>query len=155
MSFRCTACFDKSYDKDWKLQRHIRESRKCSEQLNPGISRTRFKCWSCDYTSPREDDLRRHRRRIHPDIAIATGTETEEAGQPMAGRYETSDVAPCLQPVNPLDVNERQTSNLIRIRLQSRLRQSSRGRLQTLMIWLQTTSVSALNRFLSTSTHSV
>ena len=107
MSFRCTACFDKSYDKAWKLQRHIRESRKCSEQLNPGISRVRFKCWSCDYTSPREDDLRRHRRRIHPDIAIATGTETEEAGQPMVGSYETPDVAPCLQPVNPPDVNER------------------------------------------------
>jgi hypothetical protein len=107
MSFQCTECSNKPYDKDWKLQRHIRESSKCFEQLNPGISRTRFKCWSCDYTSPREDDLRRHRRRIHPDIAIATGTETEEAGQHMAGRYETSDVAPCLQPVNSPDVNER------------------------------------------------
>jgi hypothetical protein len=30
----------------------------------------------------------------------------------VAGRYETSDVAPCLQPVNPLDVNERSDEQL-------------------------------------------
>jgi hypothetical protein len=107
MSFRCTACSDKSYDKAWKLQRHIRESSKCSEQLNPGISRTRFICWSCGYTSPRKDDVRRHRRRIHPDIAITTVADTEEAGQPMVGSYETSDVVSCPQPMIPLDVNER------------------------------------------------
>jgi hypothetical protein len=106
MSFRCTACFDKSYDKAWKLQRHIRESRKCSEQLNPGISRTRFKCWSCDYTSSREDDLRRHRRRIHPDTTVTTDTETEEAEQSMLDSHETSDVASCLQPATSHDTSE-------------------------------------------------
>jgi hypothetical protein len=100
MSFRCTACPDKSYDKAWKLQRHIRESIKCFEQLNPGTSATRFRCSICDYTSPREEDLRRHHRRIHSDIAIATATDTE---QPMLGSYETSDVASCPQPVMPLD----------------------------------------------------
>jgi hypothetical protein len=106
MSFRCTACPDRSYDKAWKLQRHIRESIKCFEQLNPGTSATRFRCSICDYTSPREEDLRRHRRRAHPDIAITTATDTGEAGQPTLGSHETFDVASCLQPVIPLDTDE-------------------------------------------------
>lgn len=105
MSFQCTACSDKSYDKAWKLQRHIRESSKCFQQLNPGISRTRFICWSCHYRPPREDDLRRHRRRRHPDIAITTVVDTDEAVHHMLGSHEASDVASW--PMFPLDVNER------------------------------------------------
>jgi hypothetical protein len=106
MSFRCPACSDKSYDKAWKLQRHIRESNRRFEQLNPGISRTRFQCSSCDYTSPREEDLRRHRRRVHPDIVTTTATDTEAAGQPTLGSHESSNVALCLQPEAQLDTNE-------------------------------------------------
>jgi hypothetical protein len=104
MSFRCTACSDKSYDKAWKLQRHIRESSKCFEQLNPGISLTRFRCSSCDYTSPREEDLRRHHRRIHADIPSATCTK--DAGQPMLQSDECSDVASCIQPATLYDAGE-------------------------------------------------
>jgi hypothetical protein len=103
MSFRCTACSDKSYDKAWKLQRHINESSKCFEHFNPGTSATRFRCSICEYTSPREEDLKRHRRRIHPDIAITTARGTEEADQPEPGAYNA---APCLPPVTLLDTDE-------------------------------------------------
>lgn len=107
MSFRCTACFDKSYDKAWKLQRHIRDSVKCFEQLNPGISAIRFPCASCDYTSPRGEDLKRHRRLIHPEIAITTATSKEEAGQPTLGWTESCNFALCLHLAIPRDTNER------------------------------------------------
>jgi hypothetical protein len=109
MSFRCTACFDKSYDKPWKLQRHIRESSKCFEQLNPGKSATRFQCTSCDHTCSREEDLERHRGKIHPDIVFATTTgsgATEEAPQPTLGGTESCHVTPSLQPATLIDKDE-------------------------------------------------
>lgn len=109
MSFRCTACSDKSYDKAWKLQRHIRESSKCFEQLDPGISLTRFRCSSCDYTSPREEDFKRHRRRIHAEIATTTATgsgSTEEATQPTLGSTASCLVTTCLQPTTLLDADD-------------------------------------------------
>jgi hypothetical protein len=106
MSFRCTACPDKSYDKAWKLQRHIRESIKCFEQLNPGTSATRFRCSICDYTSPRDEDLKRHHRRIHPDIAITTATDAEEVEQATLGSTEITSVDTCLQPVTLLGTDK-------------------------------------------------
>ena len=109
MSFRCTACSDKSYDKAWKLQRHIRESSKCFEQLDPGISLTRFRCSSCDYTSPREEDFKRHRRRIHAEIATTTATgsgSTEEATQPTLGSTASCLVTTFLQPTTLLDADD-------------------------------------------------
>jgi hypothetical protein len=109
MSFRCTTCSDKSYDKAWKLQRHIRESSKCFEQLHPGTSATRFRCSICDYTSPREEDLRRHHRRAHPDIAITTATDAEEAEQATLRSTEITSVDACLQPVTLLGTNEHPT----------------------------------------------
>jgi hypothetical protein len=112
MSFRCTACFDKSYDKPWKLQRHIRESSKCFQQLNPGKSATRFQCTSCDHTCSREEDLERHRGKIHPDIVFATATGsgatrwTEEAVQFILGGTESCHVTPSLQLATLLDTDK-------------------------------------------------
>jgi hypothetical protein len=96
------------------LRRHIRESSKCFEQLNPGKSATRFQCTSCDHTCSREEDLERHRRLIHPDIAFATATgsgATEEAPQPTLGGTESCHVTPSFQPATLLDTDE--TSNQI------------------------------------------
>jgi hypothetical protein len=105
MSFRCTSCTDKSYDKAWKLQRQLRESSKCFEQLNPGTSATRFKCTSCDYTSPREEVLKRHRRLIHLDI-IGIATCTEDAGQYVLESNQSLNIAHCLPPATLLDTTE-------------------------------------------------
>jgi hypothetical protein len=109
MSFRCTACFDKSYDKAWKLQRHIRESSKCFEQFNPGESATRFRCTSCDHTCSREEDLERHHGKIHPDIVFATATgsgATEEALQPTLRSHEHCGITPGLNPETLLDTKD-------------------------------------------------
>jgi hypothetical protein len=75
MSFQCTACFGKSYDKPWKLQRHIWETKKCFERIHPDLPAdhfTQYQCTSCSYTSPRKPDLTRHRHRVHGDTAIPT-----------------------------------------------------------------------------------
>lgn len=77
MSFQCTTCSIKPYDKAWKLQRHIRETKKCFERLHPGTPAnhlTRFQCTSCSYNSPRELDLKRHRRQVHGETANATAS---------------------------------------------------------------------------------
>jgi ankyrin repeat protein len=68
MSFQCTACWEKTYDKAWKLARHVRESKNCFDQINLGMPANhfvRFRCSSCGYAPPRELDLDRHRRRVH------------------------------------------------------------------------------------------
>ncbi|KAM0696119.1 hypothetical protein Q7P36_004602 [Cladosporium allicinum] len=103
MPFQCTACWDKSYDKAWKLQRHVRESKKCFERINPGMPANhlvRFQCFSCGYASPREPDLDRHRRRVHgeTDNPIASGRYSTTRNS-----VDTISIPDLLQPESPHD----------------------------------------------------
>jgi len=70
MTFQCTGCSVKSYDKHWKLERHRRESIPCFKHFFPGEPLPiRFKCSECDKFGPegsgRKADVKRHLRLIH------------------------------------------------------------------------------------------
>jgi len=109
MAFRCTACSDKSYDKDWKLQRHIRESTKCFETINPGKSANqlaRFRCTRCDYSSPRGLDLKRHRQRIHGETVNTTASDqlssrSTDASREGSTQEDTTVITDTLLPARP------------------------------------------------------
>ena len=108
MSLRCTACSDKSYDKAWKLQRHVRESKKCFERINPGMPANyfvRFQCFSCGYASPREPDLDRHRRRVHgeTDNPIASGLHSTSSAD-ASTEDDINVISDLSQPENPHDL---------------------------------------------------
>ena len=108
MSFRCPACSDKSYDKAWKLQRHVRESKKCFERINPGMPANyfvRFQCFSCGYASPREPDLDRHRRRVHgeTDNPIASGLHSTSSAD-ASTEDDINVISDLSQPENPHDL---------------------------------------------------
>jgi hypothetical protein len=65
MAFQCVACSVGPYDKAWMLRRHERESIPCFKLLLPDQRLPiRHKCPKCAYSSWREDDLEKHRRRI-------------------------------------------------------------------------------------------
>jgi hypothetical protein len=105
MSFRCTACWKKAYDKAWKLQRHVRESKNCFDQINLGLPTkhfVRFLCASCGYITPRELDLDRHRRRVHgADNAITSGsfyTSSADASAEVSAHVGTGMMSDLLQP---------------------------------------------------------
>jgi ankyrin repeat protein len=101
MSFQCTACFGKSYDKPWKLQRHIRETKKCFERTHPDLPAdhfTQYQCTSCSYTSPRKPDFTRHRHRVHGDTANPTApghVSTSSADASREGSTHVDHSLPC------------------------------------------------------------
>jgi ankyrin repeat protein len=116
MSFRCKACSDKTYDKAWKLKRHIRESKQCFEQINPGIPAnhlTQYQCTSCSYTSPREPDLERHcRLRFHGEFANPTASghvSTSSADAAMEGSARVVDTTITSELLRPESLHERQS----------------------------------------------
>jgi ankyrin repeat protein len=106
MSFQCTACWGKTYDKAWKLQRHVRESKNCFDQINlgmPGNHFVRFRCSSCGYASPRELDVDRHRRRVHgeTDDPIAFGrfsTTSADSSTQDSAHADNSMISDLLEP---------------------------------------------------------
>jgi ankyrin repeat protein len=101
MSFQCTACFGKSYDKPWKLQRHIRETKKCFERTHPDLPAdhfTQYQCTSCSYNSPRKPDFTRHRHRVHGDTANPTApghVSTSSADASREGSTHVDHHLPC------------------------------------------------------------
>jgi ankyrin repeat protein len=113
MSFHCTTCSTKPYDKAWKLQRHIRETKKCFERLHPDIPAnhlTRFQCISCSYNSPRELDLKRHRRQVHGETANETASGHVSTSSPDATRKGFAHVDNTLlrRLLRPKGLHERQ-----------------------------------------------
>jgi ankyrin repeat protein len=113
MSFQCTTCSIKPYDKAWKLQRHIRETRKCFERLHPGTPAnhlTRFQCTSCSYKSPRELDLKRHRRQAHGETANETTSGHDSTSSADATRKGVAHVDTTLlrRLLRPKGLHERQ-----------------------------------------------